>query len=104
MATKEAARKQAADQDAAGKSDAKVKQVTFLPGPAFFEFEVRSKRRVLLSPPHMLTNDAEWSGDGLQIFFTGRDAKSQAAAIYRVFWDGTSQVKIHDGSDYVIGQ
>lgn len=103
-ATKEAARKQAADQDAAGKCDAKVKQVTFLPGPAFFEFEVRSKRRVLLSPPNMLSIDAEWSGDGLQIFFTGRDVKSQAAAIYRVFWDGTSQVKIHDGSDYVIGQ
>lgn len=103
-ATKEAARKQAAEQDAAGKSDAKVKQVTFPPGPAFFEYEVRSKRRVLLSPPNMLSNDAQWSDDGLQIFFTARDAKNQAKAIYRVFWDGTSQVKIHDGSDYVIGQ
>jgi uncharacterized membrane protein len=103
-ATKEAARKQAGDQDAAGKSAAKVKPVTFLAGPAFFEYEVRSKRRVLVSPPNILSNDAEWSSDGLQVYFTGRDAKSQAAAIYRVFWDGTSQVKIHDGSDYVIGQ
>jgi hypothetical protein len=105
-ATKEAARKQAlaAEQDAANKSAAKVKPVTFLPGPAFFEYEIRSKRRVLLSPPNMLSNDAEWSRDGLQVFFTGRDPKSHAAAIYRVFWDGTSQVKIHDGSGYVIGQ
>lgn len=102
-ATKEAARKQAADQAAAGKSVANAKAVTFLAGPAFFEYEVRSKRRVLLSPPNMLSNEAEWSGDGLQIFFTGRDARGQAA-IYRVFWDGTSLVKIHDGSDYVIGQ
>jgi uncharacterized membrane protein len=103
-ATKEAARKQAETQDASDKAPANVKPVTFLPGPAFFEFEVRSKRRVLVSPPNMLSNQADWSADGLQIFFTGRDAKSHTAAIFRVFWDGTSQIKIHDGSDYVIGQ
>ena len=103
-ASKEATSQAAASKAAAGKDATNVKAVTILPGPAFFLYEIRSKRRVLLSPPNMLSSDAEWSGDGLQIFFTGRDPNRQAATIYRMFWDGTSQVKIHDGYGYVIGQ
>lgn len=98
------ASKEAASKEAAGKDAAKGEAATVLPGPAFFLYEIRAKRRVLLSPPNMLSNGAEWSGDGLQIFFTGRDANSHTATVYRVFWDGTSQIKVHDGYDYVIGQ
>lgn len=103
-ATKEAVSRQSADKDGAGKDAPNQKAVTILPGPAFFVYEIRSKRRVLLSPPNMLSNDADWSGDGLQIFFTGRDPNSHAATIYREFWDGTGQIKVHEGYDLVIGQ
>ena len=103
-ASKEAANKEAGGKDVGGKEAAKAEAAIVLPGPAFFVYEIRSKRRVLLSPPNMLSNGAEWSGDGLQIFFTGRDANSHTATIYRVFWDGTSKIKIHDGYDYAIGQ
>lgn len=92
------------DKDAQDNDDEKAKPVTILPGPAFFLYEIRSRRRVLLSPPSMLSDSTEWSGDGLQIFFTGRASPSSATAIYRMFWDGTGQLKIHDGRDYVIGQ
>ncbi|MGH9744258.1 MAG: hypothetical protein ACRD51_18100 [Candidatus Acidiferrum sp.] len=103
-ASKEATRKQTEEKDAAGKDTSKMAPVTMLPGPAFFTYEIRSKRRVLLSPPNLLSNDAEWSDDGLQIFFTGHDAVGKAATIYRVFWDGTSLVKVHEGYDYAIGR
>lgn len=73
-------------------------------GQVFFLYEIHSKRRVLLSPPNLFAGDAEWSRDGLQIFFTGRDPSGGATAIYKMFWDGTSQVKVQDGRDFVIGQ
>jgi uncharacterized membrane protein len=71
---------------------------------AFFLYEIKSKRRVLLSPPNLTSSYAEWSRDGLQIFFTGTDPSSKTMTIYRMFWDGTSQVKVQDGFDLVIGQ
>jgi hypothetical protein len=71
---------------------------------AIFLYEIRSKRRVILSPPNLTCSHAEWSRDGLQIFFTGREASNKAMTVYRMFWDGTSQVKVHDGYGYVIGQ
>ncbi|HKV23409.1 MAG TPA: hypothetical protein VJN93_02360 [Candidatus Acidoferrum sp.] len=74
------------------------------PGTAFFLYEIRSRRRMFLSPPNLTSSLAEWSRDGLQIFFTGSATSSSAPAIYRLFWDGASQIKIHDGRDYVIGQ
>jgi hypothetical protein len=74
------------------------------PGMAIFLYEIRSKRRVILSPPNLTCSHAEWSRDGLQIFFTGREASNKAMTVYRMFWDGTSQVKVHDGYGYVIGQ
>jgi uncharacterized membrane protein len=72
-------------------------------GAVFFMYEVRSKRRVLLSPPDMLARGAEWSRDGLQIYFTGIDAAKRIAT-YRVFWDGTSLKRNSDGANLVIGQ
>jgi hypothetical protein len=71
---------------------------------AFFLYENRSKRRVLLSPLNMFSGGAEWSKDGLQIFFTGREPSSKSSAIYKMFWDGTSQLKVVDGYSFVIGQ
>lgn len=74
------------------------------PGQAFFLYEIQSKRRVVLSPPNLSCSFAEWSRDGLQIFFTGRDPAAKTTAIYKMFWDGTSQTKVQDGYDLVIGQ
>ena len=74
------------------------------PGQAFFLFEIESKRRVLLSPPNLTCSLAEWSRDGLQIFFTCREPSSTAMTIYKMFWDGTSQLKVQDGYGLVIGQ
>jgi uncharacterized membrane protein len=71
---------------------------------AFFLYEIKSKRRVLLSPPNLTSSYAEWSRDGLQIFFTGTDPSGKTMTINRMFWDGTSQIKVQDGYDFVIGQ
>ncbi len=89
---------------AASSKDAKNKDAATPPGQAFFLYEIRSKRRVLLSPPNLTCSFAEWSRDGLQIFFTGREASGTAATIYKMFWDGTSQTKVQDGYGLVIGQ
>lgn len=74
------------------------------PGEGFFLYEIRSRRRVLISPSDLTSNFAEWSRDGLQIYFTGRPPGSNAMTIYRVFWDGTSQTKYQDGYGLVIGE
>ena len=74
------------------------------PGQAFFLYEIQSQRRVVLNPPNMSCSLAEWSRDGLQIFFTCREPSSTAMTIYRMFWDGTSQIKVQEGSNLVIGQ
>ncbi|MGA2420003.1 MAG: hypothetical protein ABSG69_07950 [Candidatus Acidiferrum sp.] len=69
----------------------------------FFLYELRSKRRSLLSPPDQLARDGEWSRDGLQVFYTRR-VSAAASTIFRIFWDGTSLRRYADGSDLVIGQ
>ena len=107
-AAKEATNKESANKQVPGKKteskDATTDSAATQPGPAFFLYEIRAKRRVLLSPPNLSSANAEWSPDGLQIFFTGSDPSAKTTAIYRVFWDGTSLVKVHDGHGYVIGQ
>ena len=72
-------------------------------GQGFFLYEITSKRRVILCPLDMFSQDAEWSRDGLQIFFTGTDA-SRNSSIYRMFWDGTGLQKFAAGSSMVIGK
>jgi uncharacterized membrane protein len=72
-------------------------------GFGFFLYEVRSKRRVLLSPLNMFAQNAEWSRDGFQVFFTGADS-SRRFATYRVFWDGIGFQKYVPGTSLVIGQ
>lgn len=73
------------------------------PAAGFFLYEIRSRRRVVLSPTDMLARGAEWSRDGLQIYFTGIDA-SKRIGTYRVFWDGTTLKRYADGTSLVIGQ
>ncbi|HKN75162.1 MAG TPA: hypothetical protein VJW94_08290 [Candidatus Acidoferrum sp.] len=89
---------------AASGKDAKNKSAAAQPGQAFFLYEIRSKRRVVLSPPNLTCSFAEWSRDGLQIFFTCREPSATAMTIYKIFWDGTSQLKVQDGYSLVIGQ
>jgi WD40 repeat protein len=72
-------------------------------GFGFFLYEIRAKRRVILSPLNMFSQDAEWSRDGLQIFFTGSDSPHRYST-YRMFWDGSDLRKYADGSNLVIGQ
>ena len=72
-------------------------------GQGFFLYEISSKRRVIMSPLDMFAQDAEWTRDGLQIFFTGTDA-SRNSAIYRMFWDGSGLQKFAPGSNLAIGK
>ena len=72
-------------------------------GGGIFLYEVRAKRLVAITPPNLFCENAEWSRDGLQIFFTGADSSGKRA-IYRIFWDGTGLKKIRSGSNLVIGQ
>lgn len=69
----------------------------------FFLFELRSKRRVTLSPTDQWARSAEWSRDGVQIFYTRRVA-ANSFATFRIFWDATGLRRYQDGSDLVVGQ
>jgi uncharacterized membrane protein len=69
----------------------------------FFLYELRAKRRSVLCPPDQWGRAAEWSSDGLQVFFTGIDS-SRRPAVYRIFWDGTGLQRLLLGSNYVVGQ
>ena len=94
----------AASKNAAAPGKDATKDAGAQPGQGFFLYEVESKRRVLHSPPNMTCSLAEWSRDGLQIFFTCREPSSTAMTVYKMFWDGTSQTKVQDGHGLVIGQ
>jgi uncharacterized membrane protein len=69
----------------------------------FFLYEVRAKRRSLLSPPNMYAQNPEWSRDGVQVFFTNRDSP-RSTSIYKIFWDGSQPKRYLPGSDFVVGQ
>jgi uncharacterized membrane protein len=73
----------------------------------FFLYEVRSKRRVVLSPPDQWARGGEWSSDGIQIFYTRRLA-ANSFSTYRIFWDATGaapgQRRFMDGTDLVVGR
>jgi hypothetical protein len=64
---------------------------------------LKSKRRVLVSPPDQSARNGEWSRDGLQVFYIGVDA-AKRNAVFRIFWDGTSVKRMQEGSQFVIGQ
>jgi uncharacterized membrane protein len=66
-------------------------------------YELKADRQVSLRPPNLSVTSAEWSRDGMQIFFTGRDS-ARNTAIYKMFWDGSVPKKVRAGSNLVIGQ
>lgn len=68
-----------------------------------FLYEIRSKRRAPLTAPNLNAAAPEWSRDGIQIFFTARDA-AKTSSVYRIFWDGSGLKRIRAGSNLVIGQ
>jgi uncharacterized membrane protein len=68
-----------------------------------FLYELRTKRRVVVIPPEQSAEHAEWSRDGVQIFYAAR-LSSAAPMTYRVFWDGSAAKKYVAASDFVIGQ
>jgi uncharacterized membrane protein len=71
-------------------------------GGGFFLYEVKSKRRVLLSPPDAFATAAGWSLDGIQIFYTNREGRG--TVVDRIFWDGSAMKRYAAGSDLVVGQ
>jgi uncharacterized membrane protein len=70
----------------------------------FFLYEVRSKRRVVVGPADAFARAAEWSRDGLQIFFTRGVPGKGPLVTNRIFWDGSGVKKGESGSDLVIGK
>jgi uncharacterized membrane protein len=66
-------------------------------------YELRSRRRVTLSPADQDTRNGEWSRDGLQVYYTRR-ISATASTIFRIFWDGSGPRRYVEGSDLVIGQ
>ena len=66
-------------------------------------YEIRSRRHVSLGISNLLPSEPEWSRDGIQIFFTSRDAAGKSL-INRVFWDASGLKKIRPGSGLVVGQ
>ncbi len=69
----------------------------------FFLYELRSKRRVVLSPTDQWARHAEWSRDGVQIFYTRRVAAASLST-YRILWDGSNPKRYLDASDFVVGK
>jgi hypothetical protein len=70
----------------------------------FFLYELRSKRRVVLGPSDSYARGAEWSRDGLQIFFTAGVPGKTPLATNRIFWDGTGVARYSGGTYLVVGK
>ncbi len=68
-----------------------------------FLYELRSKRRVVLSPPEQSGRNGEWSRDGVQVFYTAR-LSSGAPSTYRIFWAGSAPKRYVVATNFVIGQ
>ena len=70
----------------------------------FFLYEVSSKRRVVLGPATEFARAAEWSRDGLQIFYTAGVPAKTPLSTNRIFWDGTGEKRFSGGSYLVVGK
>jgi uncharacterized membrane protein len=70
----------------------------------FFLYEVKSKRRTILGPPDAFARSAEWSRDGLQIFFTRGLPGKGPLVTDRIFWDGTGDKRYSTGNSLVVGR
>jgi uncharacterized membrane protein len=73
------------------------------PAAGIFLYELRTKRRVVLTPPEQSASHGEWSRDGVQVFYTVRPS-SGTASTYRVFWDGSAPKRYAAATEFVIGQ
>ena len=73
------------------------------PVGVLFLYEVRAKRRVVLTPPEQSASRGEWSRDSVQVFYTVRGS-SGAASTYRVFWDGSAAKRYAAATGFVVGQ
>jgi uncharacterized membrane protein len=72
------------------------------PGGIFL-YELRSKRRVVLTAPEQSASQGEWSRDGVQVFYTVH-ASSGISSTYRVFWDGSAPKRYVAATNFVVGQ
>jgi len=72
-------------------------------GSATFLYEIKSKRRVVVTPPNVFAQDGEWSRDGMQIFFTDT-ANKKVSSICKIFWDGSGFKRVRAGSGLAVGQ
>jgi hypothetical protein len=70
----------------------------------FFLYEVKSQRRVILGPPDAFARNAEWSRDGLQIFYTKGVPGKTSLITDRIFWDGTNDKRYSSGNSLVVGK
>ena len=60
--------------------------------------------RSILGPTDSFSRAAEWSRDGLQIYFTRGIPGKAPQATYRIFWDGTVFRRYLSASNMVIGK
>jgi len=70
----------------------------------FFLYEVLSKRRTILGPADSYQRAAEWSRDGVQIFYTRGVPGKAPPATWRIFWDATNPSRFNSGAKFVIGK
>jgi uncharacterized membrane protein len=70
---------------------------------AVFLYEVKSKRRTLLSPSDQWARHGEWSRDGVQVFYTRR-LTATSYFVYRQLWDGSEPKRFQEGADLVVGK
>ena len=73
------------------------------PAGGILLYELRSKRRTVLTPPEQSASNGEWSRDGVQVFYTVRTS-SGPSGTYRVFWDGSGPKRFIAATNFVIGQ
>lgn len=71
-------------------------------GAGLFFYELRSKRRTLLTPPEAFATQGEWSRDSLQVFFTNREKRGDVTD--RIFWDASDLKRYLVGSNLVVGE
>jgi uncharacterized membrane protein len=73
------------------------------PVGSIFLYELRTRRRVVLTPPEQSAHHGEWSRDSVQIFYS-MQLSSGTSMTYRVFWDGSATKRYVAASDFVVGQ
>src|SRR5579859_129465 len=70
----------------------------------FFLYEVLAKRRTILGPANSYQRGAEWSRDGLQIFYTLGVPGKVPLSTWSIFWDASNPHRFNSGAFFVIGK